>query len=345
MQRKSHFDAIRVIATWMIFTFHFCVSAGLTDSWFYRYRNGGWGSVATCMFFLLSGYLLQLGGEGRALNVPDFYRKRALSIFPSQVICFIPAFLYMAYRTGNLAYGGAPWRLIFSFTGIDAYLYNYGIKTYYVIGEWFTAMILLDYLLFPLLRRLIDKWPLSTTIVLFVLYILEVALDLQPPVPADASVFTAVFLFWTGMLMSHYRDKLRLNGLNATVALAASLAVMFVRLPSFGRENFLPWKNLLGLCLFWLLNGALERVPFQRPARKCLAFFSRVSFTVYLIHHIIIVGIVSKCKGWMRVSTVRTVFIYAVILALTLTLAAALYQLKTRILQKYSRRVVFQSKI
>ncbi len=141
MKRDYRLDLIRSIAIFMIFTFHFCCTIGNTGV-FYGYANDGWGSVGTTMFFILSGFLLGNKYHGK-FSVQDFYVKRWFSIFPLFYLTFAVAFLINGLTTGNWRYGGSIWRFVFTLLGCDNYLGFYGVPTYALVGEWFTAVIVL----------------------------------------------------------------------------------------------------------------------------------------------------------------------------------------------------------
>ena len=83
---------------------------------------------------------------------------------------------------------------------------------------------------------------------------------LRKSVPPDSSVFTAVALFWLGMLFQEHGGWLEFGIIKTILAIAAAAAVLFVPLPFYG--NVLPWKNLLGIALFYLLINLFSRIPY-----------------------------------------------------------------------------------
>ena len=156
-ERQHDLDLARVLAMSMVFVFHFflAVGRGADEMWFSVVRNGGWAPMGIGVFYALSGYLLQL--HDSKTETLTFWKKRFSQLIPMQILVFIPSYLYFVHLTGNPYYGGYIERLVFSFLGIDGYLAVYGNPTYILIGEWYTAVILLLYLLFPLLRTLYKK--------------------------------------------------------------------------------------------------------------------------------------------------------------------------------------------
>ncbi|MBR5636127.1 MAG: acyltransferase [Pseudobutyrivibrio sp.] len=312
--RKTSFDIIRILAILIIFNYHFCIEAGLVDSIFCSHKNGGWGSVGTTIFFLLSGYLIHMGSKNTQPLV--YIKKRFFSIYPALWISFIFVYLLTSLKLHNFLWGGQPWRLIFSIVGIDTYLQYYFIQAYACVGEWFTGMILFLYASYLLLRFLIKKCPVITTIVITILYFLECTHELQPIVPPDASVFTGVMLFWLGMLMQEYPFILKEYWWKTAIAIIITLLVIFVQLPFYG--NVLPWKNLLGITLFYLINVLFSKINFGSNAGNALKFFSSISFGVYLVHHFIIAQL------YYHLTTRPIILIYSLALLISVITAIAI---------------------
>lgn len=291
--RKTGFDIIRILAIFMIFNYHFCTELGMENSFFCGYKNGGWGSVGTTIFFLLSGYLIHLSSKNSNLTL--YAKKRFLSIYPALWLSFIFVYLLTSLKVNNFLWGGEIWRIILSFIGIDTYLQYYFIPTYACVGEWFTGMILFLYAAYLLMRILIKKNPVITTIVITILYFIESIVGLQPIVPPDASIFTGLMLFWLGMLMQEYPVILEATYWKNALAIITAAAVMFIKLPFIG--NVLPWKNLLGIAIFYLLNVICSKITFTATTENTLKILSSISFAVYLVHHFVIKQILGHFGG------------------------------------------------
>lgn len=288
-KRNIALDIIRIFAMLDIFTFHFMGALGRTNSVFYGYKNGGWGSVGSTIFFVLSGFLLYDRYQEMQLcrrEVLGFYKKRFLSIIPLQIVCFSVFFFANYILTRNLWYGGKGWKIIFSFFGIDGYMGMYGIQTYHIVGEWFTTIILLVYLLFPILLAMFKKLRWGATIIIAALYFLNIVFSFQTISP-DASVFTGIFVFWTGMLICEYQKRIKEYKWPVVLAGILILVIVLVRLPQV-KGSPLPWKNLLGISMFVLLYFLLSLVTVSSKVRICLYKASDMAFAFYLCHHYMI---------------------------------------------------------
>ncbi len=278
------FDLLRIVAILIIFNYHFCIDMGADTSIFCSYKNGGWGSVGTCIFFILSGYMIHMTSKNKAVG--EYLKKRFLSIYPPLWICFFIAYAITCARRNSLFWGGHPARIILSLMGVDTYVMFYGIPTYALVGEWFTGMIIFLYAMYLLLRVLMKKAPVITTIILAALYFAESMIGIQPVFAPDASVFTGVALFWLGMLFQENKSWLDFGIIKTVLATIVTAVVLFVPLPYIG--NVLPWKNLLGIALFYLLTNIFSLIPYGDNSKKLLGYFGSISFIIYLIHHFVI---------------------------------------------------------
>lgn len=317
MKRDVRLDVIRTVAIFMIFTFHFCSAIGNTGI-FYGYANGGWGSVGTTIFFLLSGFLL--GKRYREkISLKKFYWKRWLSIFPLFYLTFAAAFIVNGITAGNWRYGGSLWRLIFTILGCDNYLGFYGISSYAIVGEWFTAVIVIVYIVYPFLHYLSEKSRLWGSVLVYGLYFLNLGVDWFQVVD-DANPITGIAMFWTGMLFAEYAEKISYKWL-ALPKLAVAALILFVKLPG----NPLLWKNMLGFMIFGILYvcaGCFEKAPL---AAKGFSYVSMYSYAAYLCHHYIIFQML-PVAGRVYTGRLQTLVWYMLCFVVTALVSFVLYQ-------------------
>lgn len=278
LKRDISFDYIRIILTLMIVTFHFCEANGFYSSKLFTMANGTWGWVATTAFILLSGYLLRMR-HGNKVELLTFYKKRFLTLFPSFYIAFLISFIIHAICLRSPFFGGHPVKIIFSILAIDSYVGLYGISTYSVVGEWFTGLIIMLYLLYPLLDFLMEKARWIITVFLFALYIINAIYKIDPTT-VDASIITGLFIFWCGMLISEYSDIIRAKRFVSFILLLPFLILIFYKI----NLPVLFTTNIMGLLLFLTLIILLKGISI---AGKMAGFLSSISYEVYLIHHFI----------------------------------------------------------
>lgn len=285
-EKKLYLDLLRILAIYMVFNLHFTVALGQQFGIFFGFQNGNWGNVGTSLFFLISGNCLARN-YGEKLEIVKFYKKRWLAIFPMFYICYLLVlFGHTVILQNNVWAGVEPWRVIFTILGIDKYLEFANIRSGALVGEWYTAIILGIYLLFPVLQLLYRKSKIAGTVLILILYILNIIFT-WGPFPDDAHLITGLCMFWLGMLTYRFEDKLeKLPWYLCGVILIVAGAILFVPLP--GPD--LIYKNLLAMCIFLLF---MRCGCFIKKDNMILRFLCKIEYGVYLCHHTVVLVILS----------------------------------------------------
>ena len=165
----------------------------------------GFGGLGVALFFILSGALLYKKYKDQ-FNLPMFYYKRFLRIEIPQWIGFICAFALMyCLRPKN---GADIPGIIISFFGLNysGIFWNHlNIRVIWLIGEWFTAVIIICYALFPLLRKLFLKKRGITTLLISLLFCLNVKYEIFTYGNGWFSITNGIMYFWCGMLFEEYK--------------------------------------------------------------------------------------------------------------------------------------------
>ena len=277
-EKKKYLDILRIIAIFMVFHFHFAIVLGQQQGILLKFANGDWGCVGTTLFFLISGNCLARN-YGEKLDIRKFYLKRWLSIFPAFYICYlIVLFGYTVLLKMPVLSGLQPWRMIFTVLGIDNYLNFVGIRNGALVVEWYTAIILGVYLLFPILQFLYKKSKLSGTILIVTLYVLNIIFT-WGPVPDDAHIITGVSMFWIGMMLYHFEKWLEKMPWYLWIGvLLSAMVLFFIELP--GPQ--LIRKNLMAICIFllWMRIGC-----YIKRENIVIGFLSKIEYGIYLCHH------------------------------------------------------------
>ncbi len=325
--KKGYLDLLRIIAIFMVFHFHFIIvleKQGLL----YGFANGDWGCVGTSLFFLISGNCLARN-YGNDLNVKKFYIKRWLSIFPAFYLCYVLVlFGHTVLLQNHVLAGLAPWRMIFTVLGIDNYLNFVGIPNGALVGEWYTAIILCIYLLFPLLQFLYKKSKLVGSILVCALYVMNLIFT-WGPVPDDAHLITGVSMFWLGMMLYHFEDKLeRMPWFVFAGILLSAGTLFFATLP--GPQ--LLRKNIMALFIF-LLFMRLGNLFGKHGEIKPIRFLSKIEYGIYLGHHTVLYVIKSIYTHIL--GEINPILYYLLCLVATLVFATVLTYLTQWIIAKF----------
>ena len=243
-KRLKGFDLIRTLLAIGIIWYHFSEELGAEASIrpFDTYGvNGNWGKMINQMFFLLSGCLLYMHYHG-SYSLKKYYWKRFRSIYPMFWIAFLYYYIQNVLESGKLFYQGIPWTLLLSVIGMDGYLLQV-IPNYYMLGEWFLGMIIVLYVLYPLVQRMIDYFPAITVIAMTGMFVGMRNVPIVHPDP-QCSIVSCLFSFVIGICVAKYR-LYRKKNLNRILLVAA---VVLIVLPVGMNGNLL--NHLVSIALF-----------------------------------------------------------------------------------------------
>ncbi|MBQ3036567.1 MAG: acyltransferase [Lachnospiraceae bacterium] len=314
-EKKLYLDILRIIAISMVFNLHFTVALGQQYGVFFGFANGNWGNVGTSLFFLISGNCLARN-YGEKLEIGKFYKKRWLAIFPMFYVSYLLVlFGHMVILQNNVLAGVEPWKFIYTLIGIDMYMVFKGVRTAALVGEWYTAIIVGIYLLFPLLQFLYRKCKIPTTIILLALYVVNLIFG-KGEIPADAHIITGVFIFWIGMFIYRFEKQLeKMPWFVWVVLVALSCVLLFVPLPGYD----LIYKNLLAILIFLVL---MRVGIYLKKDVKVLRFLCKIEYAIYLCHHTVLLVLLTfyvKVFGQVEpisyyVSSVAVTIVFAIVI-------------------------------
>lgn len=154
-ERINQYDSIRLWCTLLIIIGHLdvyissnMIGNGVPLFHLWGYANGTILNIAVSIFFILSGASLMHVYGGRNFSWKEYARKRIQAIYPMFYIAWI--FFYFLYFFRGNTVRAELWKIIFTVLGIDGYLTAI-MSNFYLIGEWFLAIIIILYIIFPIL--------------------------------------------------------------------------------------------------------------------------------------------------------------------------------------------------
>lgn len=332
MKRDSSLDLIRIICIYMVVNFHYLASMGNYSKGFFFYANGGWGGVGTAAFFMLSGYVLHMKYKETG-NLLQFYKKRFLAIFPAFYICYAVFFVVRLVLFRQFLFPEvAPWKFIFTITGTDTYLAFWNIRTCALVGEWFTTVIVLNYLLYPLLNFLMKKAKWIVFAVLFVGFVAVTVKNPFVPIPVNATPVVCVFIFYVGMLLESYNEPIKKKKWLLIPFFAVALLLTFWEIPKYTEFP----DPVLAFCIFMIILIGGEYVCRGKVVKGILSYLAGISYIVYLSHHIIMnIGIAGL--GKYATTPFRKGAMYVIILIAILGYSSAQYY-ATKFVKKAIRK-------
>jgi len=280
-QRDVGYDFIRGFSILLIIIFHFyssCVATVNKFPLFLEYLINHYplefGKIGVCLFFMLSGAVLILSKKDDVLS---FLKNRLLRIEVPQWIAFILAYLFISlypFFNPQMNLSG----IVISFFGLSYYNDPWqvlGIKTFCIVGEWFSAVIILLSVIFPFLKYLFYKKRLLATIIIFILFVLNLKYQILSGDRGWFSITNGLMCFWLGMLFEEYKDLILPKFFKLITVL---LVVLFILNP----PQIFGYPQLSCMLFSVLLFIALYNIKISNSFTK---YISKYSYEIYLVHH------------------------------------------------------------
>ena len=294
-------DLLRDIGVIFIFLYHFCIEyinlTNGTDPAMYslNYFTNIWARPASLFLFIISGYALMYNHE-QELSIKDYFLRRFKGLFIPFYIAYTIAFI-ACFAVNNLAAGStAPlYTFIYTIFGVDAVAQEINGTGFYLVGEWFMSCIVVCYLLFPLLARLIKKCKYIVLCVLVAWNVLLLFFWNPFGIQVEHNPLFIILYFYTGMVLYEIYGQREIpksqrifNGISAIILFVYLLLAGYTSL--FGMVPPQPFEII---CVGWsmamfLALRDLEISP-ERKIYKAITYISGISWFVILVHHIIII--------------------------------------------------------
>lgn len=239
---------------------------------------GGWG---VSLFLIISGAALMYVYDNE-LDALKFWKKRFLNIYPMFWIAYISAMLYNFYKYGSIDTSIGKWRYIFSILGIDGYIANWGVQTFFLVGEWFLGYIIIIYIIFPILRNGVNNHPVILASAAILLYIISIVLGAK-----DVSLFVKLPEFLFGMYFIKFVKRP-----NWKMALLAFVIVILNALIK-PEINSVIQCTYVGTASFVCLAYVSEFLKFEIVQKIC-KLICKYSYPCFIVHHFIIYRMVEK---------------------------------------------------
>ena len=284
---------------------------------------GGWG---VSLFFIISGAALMYVYEEKC-EIKQFYKKRFFSIYPMFWIAYIFAFFYFFYKNKSVPGGGAPKiNFIFSILGFDGLLAE-NIPTFYILGEWFLGAIILMYLLFPVLRKLVNERPVITIVGILLIYFYIVFFYRLSFNPAKL-IFTRLPEIVFGMYFVKWRKKV-----NWKVALIALIVLILNGVLKPGWSDIMQ-TTYVGIASFLVLVY-LSYFMENRWCQWGASIISKYSYAIFLVHHVII-GCMMATFDLTTITRLHSYLLFMTISVVIAFMAFLLYHFHSYLMRQLS---------
>ncbi len=353
--RVFYMDFIRTFSLFCIILFHFQLEAlmrtqNFSLSPFIGTPIGGInsGHLGSSLFLILSGASQAVSdrslrgwierGEAwtDSFSLKRYYLKRFIALFTAFYLVWIFAAVGSAVFMPEKLSGIAPWTLILTLAGVDGYFYEV-VPNFYMTGEWFIGCVIFLYLLYPLLRQGLVRCPIKMAVMTVVLWIAMLILTVLIPgkIPSDHLFYLRLPEFVTGMYLAVYLKKVSLPLGVGSALLAICLMLLGVMNPPFNVVSY----AVFGCCVYVflrLLGEQWHRVdhPISNQIQHIVTFLARVSYPIFLLHHIVLMLMMEKGFGNIHLSGMLTAAVFAGWLAVLVFSGAILAVVSDKIGQK-----------
>lgn len=239
------------------------------------------GAFGVSLFLIITGAaMMYVYGEKEKIDLKHFYKRRFVTIYPTFWICYFLIFLLNFYENKGLP--DIPKKnIIFSVIGLDGYLSNFGIRTFYYVGEWFLGFILLIYIIIPFIIFLAKRkvWVLiAATTVLYVFSLIFFKDKSYVGLLITTRLPEIVF----GMIFIKY-----IKNVKWYCALGAFIIIVLNHLikPSFIDQNIqVTYIGILSFVVLVFLSKHLSNFF----TRNLCSVICKYSYSCFIIHHYII---------------------------------------------------------
>jgi len=264
-QILQQFTFLRALASLSICIFHiYCGNSNLFPEENFLKSIFAYGYLGVHLFFMISGFIIcySLPNNYNYVDALSFFKKRFIRIEPPYIASI---FLLLALNVVASLFT----RNTIEFNWINlifhlGYLNNFGLGNYYNVVYWTLGIEFQFYLLLGLLLPLFNRS--KTGIFLF---IIGLAIGTVIPTGSKELIFPYLSIFGLG-IVTYYFKYLKLLHKSSYWILTLLL---------FGLIYYNLGLAILAVCIIGLLV-----IHFYRYQHTVINFFSRISYSLYLIH-------------------------------------------------------------
>ena len=328
-ERIFYLDFIRALSTLIIVLCHY------NALYIYSVNNPGAilitgeigsvyiGDFGVSLFLILSGASLMVSyGKKESVDWKQFYWKRIRTIYPMYWVGFLGVFAYDFYV--NACVPGAPkYSIIWTILGLDGYIGNLGIPTFFVVGEWFLGFIILVYIVFPVLLYLIKKAPKLLAAVVLAVYVCTL-MFYEGTMPIMFILTTRLPEILFGMYLIQSGKKVSWK-----VALTAPAIIVLNSVIDVNHINFSLRTTYIGISAYLVLAYIAQffEIPF---VKRICSVLCKYSYACVIIHHTVIYRLSAKFD--IANISLGNSFMLFVCCCITITIASwLLYHVTSRI--------------
>lgn len=283
--------------------------------------------MGVALFFILSGAVLQMSNN-QNFSIKNFFKKRFLKICIPQWIGFLGAMLLTLAvgRKINCDFIGG----IISFFGLNytnLFWNEFNIKVIWIIGEWFTAVIIFLYLIFPLLRWAFNHHRIIASIMIVLIFAINLETKFLTYKNGWFSITNGLMCFWIGMLFEKYKYLLNKNIISVSVLIAL---VMYIINP----KDIMGYSYLTCFIFSISLFISLYHIKFSNRITK---YFCKYCYEIYLTHHRIYIIFLPALLNAKSINNLQIFLAFLVLTGITFLVSEQLQKASIFVIKKIQR--------
>ena len=267
--QRNAITIVRVISMMMIITCHILQGYNQPSAFLFN--------VGVQIFFLLSGFLY---GKIEITSIASFVKKRLAKVYiPFIFLVLCCAAIYTIFNIADVSVKNVlPYLLnIQGFIGGGIEGLNH---------LWFLSVLMICYIITPIAQKML-KYKSWFIVIWVIVSIVEFCF-----IQRMQSVAAWVMLYLLGMFWGMYENKW-INIALLIFSTVISLVMMYFLKLEYLFDSLMVRYSIglhciLALCIVSVVYSMFSRMEIRMP--KCLQYCNDVSYEVYLIHHIIILG-------------------------------------------------------
>lgn len=287
------------------------------------------GDIGVALFLIISGAAFTHVYDGNKIKLLPFYKKRLLSIYPIYWIAYVLAFLTTFYINGSIQEGIPKKNIIFSVLGIDTFLANYGVRTFALVGEWFIALILVIYILYPGMKLVFEKKPVLFAGIVSVGYILSIIF-----IKKHVDPLRWLLLFAFGMFFYKYIKKVDWK-------IAVVCIIMIFGNSMINATYAQDFREMcVGISIFFILvfvSNYLNKIF----VRRICSIICKYSYACFIVHHTIIYMVVRKFD-LDNISMQDNICLFGVCCIVIIVISKLIYDINENVLGIFKVDKIFQ---
>lgn len=239
--------------------------------------------IGVDIFLLMSGMGLFYSFSNNK-DIGKFYKKRIKRIIPQYLIVVVVAGIVS---------------IALSMESITTFLWKYSLISFYTDAEmavWFIAAILLLYLLFPMIYKLLDKSEYLIYAACILIYCVSLFISISAPVGTTARMVNEAFFvriptFLVGMVIAKKLQKGQTSNYTwkqyVWVFLTGTLCVVFLIVNAMFDTPYSRWIERFAfmptaICLALIFGSCMEKCNEYICGVFC--FLGDITLELYLIH-------------------------------------------------------------